>query len=380
MGPAKQERPPATAGLAREHRETTDKQPPADSYYSDLGIDTLWSGDLLQEEDDLPGEATADTPMTWSDADGQLHYEDDVFRDGRASFERYSLTHTMVRVSIRGPSRTSHAGRLMTASVSGMWVQTKHALPFRAFVRVEMTVMDGYSMTFLGRVVRSTPTGMAVQLTTDDSDWRFRSSFLDLARTPSQRPPTVTVEQISSTDAQRFQQDHEALEALGRQWLEVEADLHNDDAHQVFIKACMEASRLEFAMERYRSLAREHPEGPDPKPYLKQIGTILSFYTLSRNDPTPVRRSRWGMIALIAFIALAGIALLAAPTFNRRLHPRPSGDTTLQADPPPAPAPRAAPPPADAPPPEAAPDPYPEAAPDHAPDPPDDPGPDFYTG
>lgn len=308
-------RPP----LEGELRETSEKQPPADSYYSDLGIDTLWSGDLMGGEDDLPGDATADTPMMWSDKDGELHYEDDVFRDGRASFERYSLTHTMIRVSIRGASRTAHAGRLMTASVSGMWIQTKHALPFRSFVRAEFSVMDDYSMTFMGRVVRSTPTGMAIQLTTNDSDWRFRSSFLDLARTPGPNPPSVAVEQVSDADMRRFTEGQEALEGLGQEWLKVEAALEDDAVHQAFIQACLKENRLEFALERYRSLKKEHPEGPDPTPYLKQIGTILSFYTLSRKEPVPDKKPLFKrMLPVMIIMALLGGAILLAPGFSQR--------------------------------------------------------------
>lgn len=278
----------------------------AAGYYAHVGVDVLWTGDLAETEDmQLPPVRPDDETGSFDVQEMQAH---------RRGFERYDLTQNFVRASvIDTPGSAGHVGRVTNASVTGMWVETSHPLPFRTDVDVDWCVTGTFSMRFHGRVVRATDSGMAVVLEVDDESWRFRSSFIDLARTRSEAPPSVIVAPHRGAP---FEQPDDKLENLGEVWKTVEEALHDDAAHQVFINACLSARRLEYALERYRELKLHNPESEVATRYLKQIGTILTFYTLKKKgerEPTP----RWKKALVV--LAIISVGATAALTFAERM-------------------------------------------------------------
>lgn len=284
-------------------------EPPAPgSYYANVGVDILWTGDLAVTEDmHLP-------PVRPDDEAGT--YDIVELEPNQRGFERYDLTANFVRATVldgEGPN-SGLTGRVTNASVTGMWVETNHPLPFRSDVDVDWCVMGSYSMRFSGRVVRTTESGMAVVLEVDDSSWRFRSSFIDLARTPSEEPPSVIVQPQRSRRAASTPDAR--LAELGAQWKRVEEDLFDDARHQAFINACLSARRLEYALERYRELKLHNPTSELATRYLKQIGTILTFYTLKR-EASEEETPRWKKAAVV--LALLAIGAVGALTFAERM-------------------------------------------------------------
>ncbi len=278
------------------------------SYYNDMGIDTLWTGDIQRS---LDISIDIRPPVDVEELDAR-----------RRGFERYSLRENMVRAALFGASRHARYGRVTDASVTGMWIETEHPLPFRAEVDVEWSVM-GFGQTFQGRVVRSTEGGMAIQLETDDATWRFRSSFIDLARTPTRDPPQVIVRTRRDRADRHVAPDTALLAQLEHEWLGVLEAIEDDEAHQAFINACLKNKRLEFALECYRELKTTNPDSDVATRYLKQIGTILSFYTL---QPTQQRdeRDKKKLFPIIMIILAVLVAAIAAPSVVRSKLERPS--------------------------------------------------------
>ena len=222
-------------------RQGPNEAPAPGSYYGNMGVDILWTGDLAVTEDMvLP-------PVRPDDETGSFDVEE--LEPHRRGFERYDFGANFVRAALlKENGKTGATGRVTNASVTGMWVETNAPLPFRTDVDVDWCVMGSYSMRFSGRVVHTTDSGMAVVLEVDDSSWRFRSSFVDLARTPSEEPPSVVVKPGKGPAPPRAK-DHD-LAALASAWKLVEKDLFADEAHQRFINTCLSAQRLEYALER----------------------------------------------------------------------------------------------------------------------------------
>lgn len=123
----------------------------------------------------------------------------------------------------------------------------------------------------------------------------------ELAR-PSEEPPAREPE--AAPEAPVDWQD--AWNALLR-------DLSDEDAHQRFIRACLSAGKLPFALESYRRLQQLHPAEARLGSYVQQISKLLQFHALgsihphARNDRAPLRRPMQMMWTLIVAIA----ALLA---------------------------------------------------------------------
>lgn len=277
-------------------------------YYNDMGIDTLWTGDI-QRSIDISIDVRP--PIDVEEIDAR-----------RRGFERYSLRENLIRTAIFGAERHAHHGRLVDASVTGMWIETEHPLAFRSEVDVEWCVM-GFSQTFKGRVVRSALNGMAIQIETDDVTWRFRSSFIDLARTPSQDPPSVIVRLRADRDGRRVTPDLAVLQQLEQEWLCVLEALDMDDVHQGFINVCLKNKRLEFALECYRELKTTNPDSEIATRYLKQIGTILAFYTLQpSNQPSEERKK--GLLPIVLIVLAVLVAAIAAPSIVRSKLERPT--------------------------------------------------------
>lgn len=277
-----------------------------ESYYNDMGLDTLWTGDIQRS---LDISIDIRPPVDVEELDAR-----------RRGFERYDLRGNLIRAAIFGKDRRPHQGRLTQASVTGMWIETKHPLPFRAEVDVEWCVM-GFSQTFRGRVVRHSDDGMAIHLDTDDVSWRFRSSFIDLARTPSSDPPSVVIRHRKETDT--AVNDDALMQQLEHEWVGVQEALDDDTVHQAFIHSCIRGKRLQFALECYRDFKSTNPDSELATRYLKQIGTILSFYTLQTSNQLPQpEKKKIFPIMIIIMVVLA--ALLLAPTIVQKKLERPT--------------------------------------------------------
>lgn len=231
----------------------------------------------------------------------------------RRDFERHDVWEAAIPVHVL-PENSSVAerGRVRNMSINGMWVDTAHALPFKATVLAEWCVEGGLSKRFSGRVIRSTPAGMAVQLETDDRTWRFRSRFVELATDLDNKPPlSMTVQEerhidLDGTPSLGPQADE--LADLYRQWQQIEKDLGNEELHQAFIHACLRARRLEYALERYRELQMLRPSLPSIERHIKQIGTILSFCTFKADGSATYEPPWWKK----PVVAAAAIVLFAA--------------------------------------------------------------------
>ena len=291
---------------------------PADAYQSSLGLDVLITGDLLRTSDILPGDPTDDCSVFDDDATGAEDHglampdPDTEFGEGRRGYGRYRLANNFIRVQVYRDDGKPSLGRMTNASVTGLFVRCQSPLAFRTTVRVTWSMTNDVKMEFTGRVVRTTRNGMAIHLTTDDANWRYRASFIDMCRTPSQTPPSVVVRKVSAAEAQRHREDDDVLRRLGAQWRRVEEQFAADDRHQAFIQTCLREKRLQFALERYRELQAHPIDGFDPTPYLKQIGTILSFYQLQPRSsglgPSPLRR--YLPIAIVTMLLLGLLSFI----------------------------------------------------------------------
>ncbi len=272
------------------------------TYYSDIGLDLRWTGDLVIKMEPpvfVEDPETADLPKETETSDHPR------------AFARYHLGANVVRATIHHDAETSAVGRVLDASVNGMWIVTHNPLPFRTPLKVELRVPGDFTMSFAGRVVRQTETGMAIHFDTDDTTWRFRSSFIDLARTASLSPPTVVIRKTKRDHHPARDQD---LTQLRRKWRDVESDLENEALHQSFIHECLRNQALEYALERYRALQMAHPKFEASHRYLQQIGTILAFSALSRAPEIPqAKPMRWLPVLLMM------AALLAALFYAERL-------------------------------------------------------------
>lgn len=215
--------------------------------------------------------------------------------------------------SAKGPPSI---GRITNASVTGMWIEGADTYALRTEVTVELLVPGGYSATLFGRVVRRNDSGMAIHLSTDDSTWQFRSSFLELARNPDSEAPVVVVRkgEVATPDGDLAAD----MRVLGGKWHEVLADLEDDAVHQEFIQECIRRHRLEFGLERYREL-RDGPDDELASRYLGQIGTILGFMSLKKNKPAedPARRNLVRVVLLM--LVLVGALLAARQIFVDKL-------------------------------------------------------------
>jgi hypothetical protein len=279
-----------------------------ESYYSDIGLDIKWTGDLVLSITDQ-GLQIVDDPET---ADlGPAPEPEASAEEPPRRFERYSLEANVIRAHvIVDPILPPQVGRLTVASVTSMWIKVKSPLPIGTPVFVDWSVLGGLVMTFAGRIVRTAGHGMGVHLLTDDTSWRFRSSFIDLARTQTTTPPTTTVRKTNEAALKAFQESENAVSELAKRWEQIETRLEDDALHQEFIHECIRIKRLEFALERYRHLKQARPDLPAVNGYLQQIGTILTFYTLKRQDPAQVdtkAQKKWIAIALLVVLVISAV-------------------------------------------------------------------------
>jgi hypothetical protein len=256
----------------------------------DISVDISWTGDL---------------PATYTNRAPRREVAVDLKSIAgveRPAFERYDLDVHKIEARVwkkqKGPPSI---GRVTNASITGMWVEVDDPFPMKTDVSVELVVAGGYSATLSGRVVRQVGRGMAIHLSTDDSTWHFRSSFLELSRKAEATPPSVI---IRKGEAPPQEGDVVAdMRVLGGKWHEVLADLDSDPIHQGFIQECIRRRRLEFALERYREL-RGGPDEEVAARYLAQIGKILGFISLKKEtkDDDPSRNKTIKLLVLLLLV------------------------------------------------------------------------------
>ncbi len=293
-----------------------------DPYHPSFTADVLLTGDVVRSSDILPGDPTEDCPVFADDATGtgdlgQAQASTDAeLGEGRLGFGRFRLANNFIRVRILGEDSKPSMGRMTNASVTGLFVRCQSPLPFRSAVRVEWIIASDMTMSFSGKVIRTTPEGMAIHLSTDDANWRFRASFIDLCRKPSDQPPTVSIRKMTAKEVRQHEADDAILRELGRHWRSVEEALDDDGTHQQFIQRCLEKRRLQFALERYRELQLWPVSDFDATPYLSQIGKILLFYQAGRATPKNDdglsdggRYVRLAVVAILLTSALVSVAL-----------------------------------------------------------------------
>jgi hypothetical protein len=274
----------------------------------DITVDVSWTGDLPHRYLDRPA------PKIEKQERNQIAGVE------RPAFERHELEKGRVAARIwRKPQGPPGVGFVTNASVTGMWIETDSAMPARTQVQVELLVPGGYSATLSGKIVRANASGMAVQLKTEDSTWQFRSSFLELARREDGQAPSVIIRKGDVEEGERAPEIDPNAEAadfrvLGAKWQEVLTELSSDAVHQEFIQECLRRQRLEFGLERYREL-KDGPDDAIAAKYLGQIGVILGFMSLKKEQKgDDGKRARMAKLILL-FAVVVGALLLAKELF-----------------------------------------------------------------
>lgn len=104
--------------------------------------------------------------------------------------------------------------------------------------------------------------------------------------------------------------------SLARLWDEVCNQMGDDAAQQRFIQACMKVKKLEYAVSCYRDLKEDRPEDDRIDKYLQQVGTILSFYALKKQDTQGEEGLSRGLKVVLGLFLLAAGCLMLLIAFR----------------------------------------------------------------
>ncbi len=104
--------------------------------------------------------------------------------------------------------------------------------------------------------------------------------------------------------------------SLARMWDEVCNQMGDDAAQQRFIQACMKVKKLEYAVSCYRDLKEDRPEDDRIDKYLQQVGTILSFYALKKQDTQSEEGLSRGLKVVLGLFLLAAGCLMLLIAFR----------------------------------------------------------------
>lgn len=225
---------------------------------------------------------------------------------------RFDLAgRAFIRAWIVGaPGTPPSRGRLTDLSLTGgVMIETRAPLPFRTDVRVELTLSDGRSTAFAGRVVRRPEVGMAIQIKTDPVSREFIRAFAEEALKPGSRAPSATVTRVVGEGV--VTSDETPLEQA---WSVLTTALDDEEAHERFVELCLKERRLDFALDKYRALRGLYPADESITRRIERIGTILAFAGLHRKEaqaapsslkvPAPVK------LLLLLLVSLAALFIV----------------------------------------------------------------------
>ena len=172
-------------------------------------------------------------------------------------------------------------------------------------VTVEVILLDGRRSDIPGRTVApDNGAGIEIVLDLDPGDSVHFGRFLDEARDPSlPRAEALRVRERAAVEAQS--------DNIDQLWLSAKERLDDDGRQQAFIQACLRQQRMDFAIRSYRRLKDERPDDERVAKYLKQVGTILGFYALRKDQGQEDEVPSMSAGLKIAF----GLFLLAALIF-----------------------------------------------------------------
>ncbi len=282
--------------------------------------ESSWTGDLAalafsDQDEASPGPVAQASSVPTSTRLGTLATQDlELSRPHgeqkrERSFERYDVFENNVPVKVwKRVGGQAGTGRVVNASATGMLIRADALLPARADIRVELH--HGHKMVVVpARVIRCAKEEMAIYLSTDDTTQRFRWAFITAAQTPNHQLKVVITraDRRGAKDEDRGGEDDQLLHKM---WKLVIQNLDVDQDHQDFIHECIRRKRLEFAFERYRLLRLERPNDDRVARCLQQIGTVLSFGSLGRQDNSnPFERRARRRVMVLILVPLAMLAL-----------------------------------------------------------------------
>lgn len=223
---------------------------------------------------------------------------------------RFELVVNMVRAQVKFDEEQVTRGRVRVLSYEGdMVLDTREPLPRGTKIAARFRTQDGREIEVAGKVVETEGTTAEVRLTLPEVDKLILRQFVDEARdvtTPGVEQVVIRA-QPPSGGAVDPAVDQQALRA---HWLRVRDHLDDDDLQQVFIKSCLEAKQVDFAVRCYRELKEAQPENALVQKYLNQVGTILGFYAFRKDTATNEKEGRmptmWkvtlGLFVLMVFV------------------------------------------------------------------------------
>jgi hypothetical protein len=150
-----------------------------------------------------------------------------------------------------------------------------------------------------------------VQLKVHREGSRFLEAFIEQALGPDPAGAALAEVQLQELSAVSGGEEPAVAESeLNLAWDRALGQIDDDNAQQNFIKLCLSARRLDFALERYRALKAERPDDERVAKYLLQIGTILSFSALQRSPDAAKTPKLSPPVVFMIMLVVAIIALM----------------------------------------------------------------------
>lgn len=258
--------------------------------------------DPAEEADEAPPVPTIDLKLPQSDGAADETYDPGAERRGG---RRHRLKGNALPVILAPREGEPSRGRVRDISVTGgLFIESRLELAHGTPLMLSFSLASGQALSLEGKVARVTPEGFGVHLVTDETARGFLNILVAVVRNGGdKRLAEVKVAPLEPGETP-------AELTLSRRWLEVLLDENNDQVHQRFIEASLQARRLEYALERYRGLKKRSPDDERIDAYLAQIGKILSFYAFSKEPKAEVAKT--GVPRPVKLLALLLLALAAA--------------------------------------------------------------------
>lgn len=217
------------------------------------------------------------------------------------------LDTNIVRALVTQRDGAPSRGRVRTMSYEGdLTIECNTRLESDAKVAVELTIVNGRRMEFPATIIDSGPRSLHIRVGLRRSDHRrFLRTFLSEARNPS--VPLIELVRIREVDPDGLEPE-QVEDRLAKKWAESSQRMDNDEAQQVFIQECIKYERVEYGVRCYREFKKANSGDENADRYLKQLGTILGFYALKKENQqidTPLVPKT--IKILLALFVLAGI-------------------------------------------------------------------------
>lgn len=211
-----------------------------------------------------------------------------------------------MRVDIDG------GGRAFVRDVSdtgGIFVEGWTPEPELVDVRVDATLPNQLSLSFLGQVVRRTKEGVGVKLELEELGIVFLNRLVALGRSEERDGPIPL--------CIRPRRPEDASETLlSRRWYEVLLHPESAEEHQRFQEAAVALGQLPAAASRYRAALPAHPSFAEE---LARVGRLIEFAAFPEKvlPAAPKKRRRsspglWLFVLFVGGISLFGLLLVGA--------------------------------------------------------------------